>query len=112
GYNQGVLGFGGLTGNGGGSSITPLNTEVQQVALGKGYAVATSSLNWFSTACNEVLSAEAALMIKQRFTETYGVPDWTMGYGGSGGSIQTLQIAADYPGLLNGILPLQTFPHS
>jgi Tannase-like family of unknown function (DUF6351) len=81
-----------------------------QIALAKGYAVATSTLNAYATACNEVLSAEAALMVKQRFVETYGVPDWTVGFGGSGGSLQLLQIAQDYPGLLDGIIANRTLP--
>jgi Tannase-like family of unknown function (DUF6351) len=49
-------------------------------------------------------------MVKQRFIETYGVPDWTVGFGGSGGSLQLLQIAQDYPGLLDGIIANRTLP--
>jgi hypothetical protein len=107
GNNQGSIRPGG--GNGG-SSFTPLDPTLQQVALARGYAVATSTLNWYATACNEVLSAEATLMVEQHFAQAYGVPDWTAGWGGSGGSIQQLQIAENYPGLLNGIIPEQTFP--
>ena len=49
-------------------------------------------------------------MVKQHFIETYGVPDWTAGFGGSGGSLQLLQIAQDYPGLLDGIIANRTLP--
>jgi hypothetical protein len=81
-----------------------------QIALAKGYAVVTSTLNAYATTCNEVLSAEMTLMVKQHFIETYGVPDWTAGFGGSGGSLQLLQIAQDYPGLLDGIIANRTLP--
>jgi hypothetical protein len=92
------------------NSLTSGNPNLQKQAIAEGYAVATSTLNTYETDCNEVLSAEAMLIVKQHFVETYGVPDWTVGFGASGGSIQQLQIAANYPGLLNGIIPAQTFP--
>ncbi|HVN51577.1 MAG TPA: DUF6351 family protein, partial [Acidimicrobiales bacterium] len=38
--------------------------------LVKGYAVATSTLNTFQSACNAVLSAEVTMMVKQHFIET------------------------------------------
>ena len=66
--------------------------------LGRGYAVATNTLDTFQTACNPVLSAEAALMTREHFVEPYGVPEFTIGDGGSGGAIQQLAIAHNYPG--------------
>ena len=33
-----------------------------------------------------------------------------MAWGGSGGSYQQIQIADDYPGLLDGIMPMRSFP--
>ncbi len=78
--------------------------------LAKGYAVATSTLDTFQSACNAVLSAEVTMMVKQHFIETYGPPDFTIGDGGSGGSIQQLQIAQNYPGLLDGLSPELPFP--
>jgi hypothetical protein len=77
--------------------------------LGKGYAVATSTLNTYQSLCNEVLSAETALMVKEHFIETYGVPAFTIGEGGSGGAIQQLQIAQNYPGILDAISPTVPF---
>ena len=62
--------------------------------------------------CNDHLSGEALMMIKEHFIERYGVPAWTMGFGGSGGAIQQLLIAQNFPGLLDGILPSLTFPDS
>jgi hypothetical protein len=43
--------------------------------------------------------------VKEYFIETYGVPLYTLGQGGSGGSMQQQQIANAYPGLLDGIMP-------
>jgi hypothetical protein len=76
----------------------------------KGYAVATSTLNVGSVNCNPVLSAETAMMLKKHFTETYGIPDYTIGTGGSDGAIQQYEIAATYPGILDGITPSDSFP--
>ena len=76
---------------------------VDPALLQKGYAVVTSTLNTYQSVCNEVLSAEVALMTKEHFIETYGVPDFTIGEGGSGGAIQQLQIAQNYPGILDAI---------
>jgi hypothetical protein len=50
------------------------------------------------------------MMVKEHFIETYGVPAHTQGFGCSGGSYQQHQIADDYPGLLDGILPGCSFP--
>ena len=72
--------------------------------------MATSTLNTFQTACNATLSAETAMMVKEHVIETVGVPDLTIGDGGSGGAIQQLLIAQNYPGLLDGIAPSLPFP--
>jgi hypothetical protein len=78
--------------------------------LDHGYAVASSSLNVFGNNCQEVTAAETMMMVKEHFIETYGVPAHTQGFGCSGGSYQQHQIADDYPGLLDGILPGCSFP--
>ena len=79
--------------------------------LSEGYAVASSSLNIFQTACNDVLSAETASMVKERVIEALGhAPVWTIGEGPSGGSIQTQMTGQNYPDLLQGLIPTQSFP--
>ena len=78
--------------------------------LGQGYAVASSSLNVFGVNCNDVLAAETMMMVKERFIEGYGVPRYTIGWGCSGGAYQNHQIADNYPGLLDGIIPGCSFP--
>ena len=61
--------------------------------VAQGYAIATDTLNTFQVSCNDVLSAETAMMVKEHFIETHGLPDLTIGEGGSGGAIQQLLIA-------------------
>ena len=80
------------------------------MALTRGFAVASSSLNVLGNNCNDVLSAETLMMVKERFIEEFGVPRYTMGFGCSGGAIQQYMIAANYPGLLDGLVPQCSFP--
>ena len=80
------------------------------VMLGQGYAVASSSLNVYANNCNDLLAAETMMMVKERFVEGYGAPHYTIGWGCSGGSYQNHQIADNYPGLLDGIIPGCSFP--
>jgi uncharacterized tannase-like protein DUF6351 len=78
--------------------------------LSRGFAVTTSTLNSFTSGCDDVLSAETTMMVKEHFSEQYGVPIYTMGQGGSGGSMQQHLISQNYPGLLDGIVPSGSFP--
>ena len=45
------------------------------------------------------------MMLQEQIRETFGSIRYTIGSGCSGGSIQQHLIAANYPGLLDGILP-------
>lgn len=78
--------------------------------LQQGYAVASSSLNVYGNNCQDVTTSESMAMVKERFIEAYGRPNYTIGWGCSGGSYQQYQIADNYPGLLDGILPGCSFP--
>lgn len=78
--------------------------------LAQGYAVASSTLNVLNNNCSTVISAEAAMMVKEHFVETYGPVRHTIGWGGSGGAIQQYNIADSYPGILDGIVPAISFP--
>ena len=78
--------------------------------LSQGFAVASASLNVFANNCNDLLASETMMMVKEHFVETYGLPRYTIGRGCSGGSYQLHQIADNYPGLLDGILPECSFP--
>jgi hypothetical protein len=78
--------------------------------LGQGYAVASSTLNVLDTNCSTIISAEAAMMVKEHFIDTYGPVQFTIGEGASGGAIQQYEIADSYPGILDGIIPTISFP--
>ena len=73
--------------------------------LSLGFAVAFGTRNTLGTGCDDVVSAETLMMIKERFIEQYGVPKFTIGSGGSGGAIQQHLIAHNYPGLLDALTP-------
>jgi hypothetical protein len=78
--------------------------------LSRGYGVTSSSLNVLDNNCSDVISAEAALMVKEHFIEEYGPLKFTIGWGGSGGAIQQHLIGNNYPGILDGIVPAVSFP--
>ena len=75
-----------------------------------GFAVALGTRNTLGTGCDDVVSAETVMMIKERFIEQYGVPKFTIGLGSSGGAIQQHLIAHNYPGLLDAITPVRSYP--
>jgi hypothetical protein len=77
--------------------------------LSKGYLVAGSTLNVFGQSSSDVLSAETLSMVKERIIKTFGPALFTIGWGGSGGSMQQHLIANNYPGLLDGIVPSGSF---
>lgn len=84
---------------------------LRESTLAAGYAVASSTLNVNAQGgCNDVLSAETTMMVKEHFVENYGLPVHTIGTGGSGGAMQQLLIAGAYPGILDGLLISMTFP--
>ncbi|XKK39485.1 DUF6351 family protein [Nocardiopsis sp. ARC36] len=78
--------------------------------LSQGYAVASASLNVFGNNCNDLLAAETAAAVVQRFSLTHGAPDLTLGRGSSGGAYQAHQIGDNQPGLLDGLLVSHSFP--
>lgn len=91
------------------SQGAPLTTVDEPKMLAEGYAIATATFNTFQVQCNDVVSAETVMMVKERFIEEFGVPAHTIGEGASGGAIQQQLIIQNYPGLLDGaaaILPL------
>lgn len=85
-------------------SNTPQNA-LSHTPLSLGFAVAFGTRNTLGTGCNDVVSAETLMMIKERFVEQYGLPKFTIGSGGSGGAMQQRLITQNYPGLLDAITP-------
>ncbi|WP_116367079.1 DUF6351 family protein [Parahaliea mediterranea] len=78
--------------------------------LGAGYAVAYSTGTKTGTHYNLELGGETALMVKSRFVAGYGVPDYTVGVGGSGGGIQQYVYAQNHPGLIDAGVPQYSYP--
>ncbi len=107
-----MMTFGGGCGTNYNQGTNQATGAIFDAAVSRGFAHAVSTQNVMQQHCNDALSGEALMMIKEHFVERYGIPKWTMGFGGSGGSIQQLLIAQNFPGLLDGLLPSLTFAAS
>jgi len=94
---------------GGVMGVNPL-TGANITRLGEGYAIFTNTLNHPTNSCNAFLAGETTMMGKEHFIEEFGVPDFTVSMGTSGGAYTSLQIADEFPGLFDGILINATFP--
>lgn len=84
--------------------------DATELALGKGFAVMSTALDYSGHNCNVALQAESLMMAKERVIEQYGTLRYTIGEGCSGGSIAQQQISNAYPGIYQGILPTCSFP--
>ena len=82
----------------------------QHEVLSRGWMTGATGMNTLNYNCNEVVSAEALMMLKEHIVETHGPIRRTISVGNSGGSVQQQNIAAAYPGLLDAIVPSQSFP--
>jgi hypothetical protein len=78
--------------------------------LEQGYAIASSTLNVYSTNCNDAISTESQMMVKERFVEHYGAPLFTMGTGSSASTYQMHSTVNIYPGILDGIVSAASLP--
>jgi Tannase-like family of unknown function (DUF6351) len=79
-------------------------------SLSRGFATAAAVMTNHGTNANTKLNAEALMMVKEHLAETYGPIRYTMGSGCSGGAIQQHSIGDQYPGLLDGLLPVCSYP--
>src|SRR6267154_4327068 len=80
--------------------------------LSRGFAYMNSTELWNNQHANPHLQGETLMMLKEAFIEHIGIPKWTVGVGGSGGSIQQYLIAQLFPGLLDGLQPSISFPET
>jgi hypothetical protein len=87
-----------------------VGSALDHAALSMGYAVAYSTGTRTGVHYNLVLGGETALMLKDHFVTRYGEPDYTVSIGGSGGAIQQYIYAQNHPGLLDGIIPIKSYP--
>lgn len=81
-----------------------------EAALSRGWAVVHSTGTVTSNHYNIVLMGETAMMLKDHFVARYGEPLHTIGYGRSGGAIQQYIIGQNHPGLLDGLVPGDSYP--
>ncbi len=94
-----------------GGGVAPNHTQqpplqvLDDMALSRGFMVASSGLSIEQYNANGTVSAEVLMMLKERIVERYGQIRYTIGTGCSGGAIQQHLIAATYPGLLDGLQP-------
>ena len=96
----------------GGSSPNPSvdATLLSVEKLGQGFGLFGNTLQNASQSCNPILSGEAAMMGKEHFIKTYGVPAYTLSMGCSGGAYISNDMADALPGLFDGIMTACTFP--
>lgn len=83
---------------------------VDPAYLRAGYAVATATFNSGSVQCNDVLSAETTMMVKERFVEEFGEPDLTIGEGVGGGAALLHLMIQNYPGIVDGAVAIDPLP--
>ncbi len=107
-----AVAFGGGAGTQYNQGTNQATGALNHVYLSRGFAfmISTELVNQLHS--NAVLQGETLMMLKEHFIKTYGVPKWTVGFGGSGGAIQQLLITEIYPGLLDGLQPSLSFPDS
>jgi hypothetical protein len=104
-----VLSFQGGVAIGHHQGTTSTGATLPADLLGQGYAVQWSSGNRTNTHYNLQLGGETALMVKERFIETHGVPWYTAAVGGSGGAIQQYVYAQNHPGLIDAGIPQYSY---
>lgn len=83
---------------------------LQPDTLQKGYAVIYSTGTRTSPHYNLQVGGETAIMVKEHFVKRFGVPDYTVAIGGSGGGIQQYVYSQNHPGLLDGGVPQYSYP--
>ena len=102
--------FGGGVGIGNRQGRFNLDNLLLHEALSQGWAVAHSTGNVTSNHYNLVLAEETMMMVKDHFIARYGRPRYTVGLGASGGAIHQYIIAQNPPGLLDGLVPISSYP--
>jgi hypothetical protein len=107
-----AVSFGGGAGTQYNQGVNQATAALSHLYLSRGFAFMISTELVNQQHGNAVLQGEALMMLKEYFIERYGVPNWTVGNGGSGGAIQQLVITQIYPGLLDGLQPTASFPDS
>ena len=79
-------------------------------SLSRGFAVMSHALDNNGHSCNPVVQAEALLMTKELVIERLGPVRYTIGTGGSGGSMAQFHVASSYPGIYQGVTTWTMYP--
>lgn len=95
--------FGGASGQAR-RQFRPASLWNHDVALAKGWLVATNSLIDASRNSNRAVMTDTVMMMKEDVIERYGPLKYTVGNGCSAGSMTAMTMASTFPGLLNGLL--------
>lgn len=83
---------------------------LESEVLKKGYAVIYSSGTRTNAHYNLQVGGETALMVKEHFIKRFGVPEYTVAIGGSGGGIQQYVYSQNHPDLLDAGVPQYSYP--
>ena len=83
-----AVSFGGGAGTQYNQGVNQATAALNHVYLSRGFAYMISTELVNQQHGNAVLQGETLMMLKEYFIERYGVPKWTVGYGGSGGAIR------------------------
>ena len=81
-----------------------------QPALQQGFAVMYSTGTETDYLYNATLQEDTALRVKQQFSQRYGQPQYTIGFGDSGGGLQQYLMAQNHPGLIDGGVAIIAYP--
>ena len=92
--------------------VQDVTSALSDRELSRGFAYLNSTELWNNQHANPHLQGETLMMLKEQFIEHIGTPKWTVGVGGSGGSVQQYLIAQLFPGLLDGLQPSISFPET
>lgn len=90
--------------------VNSATDALNETWLGNGYMTGHSTLTTLGVHCNEVLSAETFMMIREHIAKRYGLPKFVIGHGNSGGAIQQHTTLSAYPGLEAGAVMGISFP--
>lgn len=80
--------------------------------LKRGYLWVANSMSDSARNSNRVMMTETVMMMKEHIGDTYGGIRFTLGTGCSGGSINANMNLSIFPGLLDGVVTLCTYPDS
>jgi hypothetical protein len=86
----------------------PPQTALQDMGLRRGFMVARTTFLQSVSNSDTVRGAESLMMLKEHITKRYGPIRYTVASGASGGSMMQHMIVNQYPGLLQGIIPLSS----